>query len=200
MTAHEEARRPLIFYNTWNYQERQKRSAHKDYLESIHLDRALQEIEVAHQLAIEVYVLDTGWYQATGDWQVRPERFPDDLKQVQNKLKGYGMRLGLWFGPTSASVSSVVVKQHSEWRASWDGIISKPREVWGTEPSFTMCLVSGYSNSFAERVISVARSTGATHFKFDGVGQHSCNDPYFAEDRRRESAQRNRLRGGSSGR
>lgn len=178
MAPHSDTRKPLIFYNTWNYQERQKWFAHRDYLESINLDRALKEIEVAHQIGIDVYVLDTGWYRATGDWQVSPDRFPDGLQQIRRKLASYGMRLGLWFGPTSAAVSSQVVHDHPEWRASWNGKVAEPSPVWGTEPSYQMCMVSGYSRAFAQKVIEVARATGATYFKWDAVGQHACNDPH----------------------
>jgi alpha-galactosidase len=178
MTVRNETRRPYIFYNTWNYQERQRSAAGKNYLDSINLDRALREIDIAHRMGIDVYVLDTGWYKATGDWQVSPERFPDGLQQVKRRLAEYGMRLGLWFGPASASVSSAFVREHPEWRASWNGVVAPPYAVWETEPSYSMCLVSGYSEAFAGKVIAVAKATGATYFKFDGVGQHSCNDPH----------------------
>ncbi len=177
MAPHSDTRKPLVFYNTWNYQERQKWFAHRDYLQSINLERALKEIQVAHQIGIDVYVLDTGWYRATGDWQVSSERFPDGLQQIRRKLETYGMRLGLWFGPTSAAASSRVVRDHPEWRASWNGKVADPNPVWGTEPSYQMCMVSGYSHAFAQKVIEVAHATGATYFKWDAVGQHACNDP-----------------------
>jgi alpha-galactosidase len=178
MAPQSDSRKPLVFYNTWNYQERQKWFAHRDYLDSINLDRALREIDVAHQIGIDVYVLDTGWYRTTGDWQVSPDRFPDGLQQIRRKLEAYGMRLGLWFGPTSAAISSQVVRDHPEWRASWNGKVGAPGAVWGTEPSYQMCMVSGYSHAFAQKVIEVARATGATYFKWDAVGQHACNDPH----------------------
>ena len=169
MAPQSETRKPLVFYNTWNYQERQKWFAHRDYLDSINLDRALKEIEVAHQIGIDVYVLDTGWYRTTGDWQVSPDRFPDGLQQIRRKLESYGMRLGLWFGPTSAALSSGVVRDHPEWRASWNGKVGDPSPVWGTELSHQMCMVSAYSHAFAQKVIEVARATGATYFKWDAV-------------------------------
>ena len=37
----------------------------------------LAEIDVAQRMGIEVFVIDTGWYARTGDWQVSLERFPD---------------------------------------------------------------------------------------------------------------------------
>jgi alpha-galactosidase len=68
---------------------------------------------------------------------------------VKQKLDGYGMRLGLWFGPTTAAVSSRVAREHPEWRRSWDGKVGEPQEVWETEKSYKMCMVSGYADTFA---------------------------------------------------
>jgi len=105
MTSNSASRIPYIFYNTWNFQERNKWWNGKPYLESMNEDRILREIDVAHRMGIDVFVLDTGWYEKTGDWTVSARRFPDGLKAVRAKLDGYGMKLGLWFGPTSAAVS-----------------------------------------------------------------------------------------------
>jgi len=102
----------------------------KPYLESMNEDRILKEIDVAHRMGVDVFVLDTGWYEKTGDWTVSRKRFPDGLKSVKEKLDGYGMKLGLWFGPTTAAVSSRVVLEHPEWRRSWNGQVGEPNEVW----------------------------------------------------------------------
>lgn len=69
----------------------------------------------------------------TGDCTVSMARFPDGLKAVKAKLDQYNMKLGLWFGPTSAAVSSRVVQQHPEWRMSWHGKIGKPHEMGDRE-------------------------------------------------------------------
>ncbi len=42
-------------------------------------ERILAEIEVAHRMGIDVFVLDTGWYQKTGDWEVNLQRFSPHL-------------------------------------------------------------------------------------------------------------------------
>lgn len=171
-------RKPYIFYNTWNFQERNKWWNGKPYLESMNQDRILKEIDVAHRMGIDVFVLDTGWYEKTGDWTVSKKRFPDDLKAVKQKLDSYGMQLGLWFGPTTAAVSSRVVREHPEWRTSWDGKVGEPQEVWETEPSYKMCMVSGYADAFADELIRLAREVGVTYFKWDAIAQYGCNDPH----------------------
>ena len=178
MTSNSASRIPYIFYNTWNFQERNKWWNGKPYLESMNEDRILREIDVAHRMGIDVFVLDTGWYEKTGDWTVSARRFPDGLKAVRAKLDGYGMKLGLWFGPTSAAVSSQAVREHPEWRMSWDGRIREPREIWETEKSYQMCMVSGYADAFADELIRIAKDLGVSYFKWDGIGQYGCNDPH----------------------
>ena len=178
MTQNPATRKPYIFYNTWNFQERNKWWNGRPYLESMNEDRILKEIDVAHRMGVDVFVLDTGWYEKTGDWTVSSKRFPDGLKTVKQKLDGYGMKLGLWFGPTTAAASSRVVREHPEWRRSWNGQVAEPEEVWETEKSYKMCMVSGYADTFADELIRLAKEVGVTYFKWDAIAQYGCNDPH----------------------
>jgi len=178
MTLNAGTRKPYIFYNTWNFQERNKFWNNKTYLESMNQDRILKEIDVAHRMGVDVFVLDTGWYEKTGDWTVSRERFPDGLKAVKARLDSYNMKLGLWIGPTTAAVSSKVVLDHPEWRMSNDGQVGRPHEVWGTENSYGMCMVSGYADALANELIRLAHETGATYFKWDAIGQYGCSDSH----------------------
>jgi alpha-galactosidase len=178
MTQNLATRKPYIFYNTWNFQERNKWWNGRPYLESMNEDRILKEIDVAHRMGVDVFVLDTGWYEKTGDWTVSSKRFPDGLRTVKQKLDSYGMKLGLWFGPTTAAASSRVVREHPEWRRSWNGQVAEPQEVWETEKSYKMCMVSGYADSFADELIRLAKEVGVTYFKWDAIAQYGCNDPH----------------------
>ena len=62
-------------------------------------------------MGIETFVLDTGWYEKTGDWAVSRARFPEGLAPLKAKLDGHGMKLGLWFNPNAAAVSSRVGRE-----------------------------------------------------------------------------------------
>ncbi len=178
MTQNTATRKPYIFYNTWNFQERNRWWNGKPYLESMNEDRILKEIDVAHRMGVDVFVLDTGWYEKTGDWTVSSKRFPSGLRTVKQKLDGYGMKLGLWFGPTTAAASSRVVREHPEWRRSWNGQVGEPQKVWETEKSYKMCMVSGYADTFADELIRLAKEVGVTYFKWDAIAQYGCNDPH----------------------
>ena len=177
MSIATESRKPYIFYNTWAYQERNKWLNKKQYLSSMNYDRIMQEIDVAHKMGIEVFVIDAGWFNQTGDWQVNTKFFPDTLRDVSKKLKEYGMKLGLWFSPTQASVNSVIARQHPEYRMSLNGKIDGPFEVWETPPSYNICIESPYWEYFADQLIKLYHETGVSYFKWDALYQYGCNDP-----------------------
>jgi alpha-galactosidase len=176
ITQNAESRKPYLFYNTWNYQERDHNLHGKPFLANMRLEKVLAEIEKAHEIGIEVFVIDTGWFNKTGDWLVNLERFPDGLKQVGEKLKAYGMKLGLWFAPTVAARNSRIVTGHPEYRMSISGV-SKAYPVWETEDSYSMCLCSGYWEAFADRLIALYNDLGVCYFKWDGIGQSGCDSP-----------------------
>ena len=170
------SRRPYIFYNTWAYQERNKWWHGKAYLDSMHEARLLAEIDVAHQMGIDVYVIDTGWFEKTGDWRVNRQRFPDGLQTVRRRLEGYGMKLGLWFDP-SAAVSSDMHARHRDCLVTRGGQAGAPHPIWETEPAQRMCLASRFADAFADELIRLSREVGVTYFKWDAIGQYGCDDP-----------------------
>ena len=169
-----ESRKPYIFYNTWAYQERNKHLNKQTYLASMNEARILSEIDVAHRIGIEVFVLDTGWYNRTGDWEPDPGRFPDGLGPVRRKLQSYGMKLGLWFDPRMVAQSCDTLKKHAGCLISHHGQTPMPYAVWETEESLPLCPVSDYRKVFADRLIAIAKEHGVTYFKWDAVSQYEC--------------------------
>ena len=174
---HDAARRSHVFYNTWNFQERNKNWLDRPYLEHMRQERMLAEIDAAHAIGIEVFVIDTGWYGKTGDWRVNTDRFPDNLAAIRRKLEGYGMRLGLWFD-NAAALSSDALAEHRECVISKGGHVGEPTPIWETEPSHRMCLVSRYADAWADEMIRLHREVGVTYFKWDAIGQYGCDDPH----------------------
>ncbi len=177
MSPNSESRKPYIFYNTWNFQERNKHWYKKPYLADMTTGRMLQEIDVAHQIGIDVFVIDAGWFEKTGDWQSSKTRFPDELKMVKAKLDGYGMKLGLWFNPTVAAKSSSMLGKNKDCLKSFNGKNDGPWPIWETEESYGMCLVSRYRDAFADELIRLAKEIGVRYFKWDAIGQYGCDDP-----------------------
>ena len=177
MSPNSETRKPYIFYNTWNFQERNKHWYQKPYLADMTMERMLQEIEIAHQIGIEVFVIDAGWFEKTGDWQPSKTRFQDELKTVKAKLDSYGMKLGLWFNPTVAAKSSSMLAKNKDYLKTNNGETGNPFPIWETEESYGMCLVSPYRDAFADELIRLAKEVGVRYFKWDAIGQYGCDDP-----------------------
>lgn len=170
-----ESRKPYLFYNTWNNQERNKYYHNLPYLHSMHLEHTLQEIDIAAQMGVDVFVMDTGWYSKTGDWAVNLQRFPDGLKEVRRKLEGYGMKLGLWFNPIAAAETSRINLEHPEYRIEYNGKDGYWGPIWETEESWGMCLASGYADYYIDKLVQLHDELGVCYFKWDAVHQYGCN-------------------------
>jgi len=170
-----ESRKPYIFYNTWAFQERNRFYNKQQYLSSMHQARIEQEIEIAHRMGVDVFVIDTGWFEKTGDWLENPTRFPDGMKHIHDLLEARGMKLGLWFGPTSAAISSEILKKHPHDLTCLEGETPGLYCVWETEESYEMCMASSFWEDFADRLIDLAKTVGVRYFKWDGVGMYGCD-------------------------
>jgi len=175
MSPNAESRKPYIFYNTWNFQERNQAWNGKPYLDSIREKRMLDEIDVAHRMGIDVFVIDTGWYEKTGDWRVNKKFFPNGLAPLKERLDQYGMKLGLWYSPTQCAVSSSIARRMADCRMAFGGNMSEPYPVWETEESYRFCLVSKYWDAFADELIRCVQELGVTYFKWDAVDQWGCD-------------------------
>lgn len=170
-------RRPLICYNTWNRQERAKHWEGKPYLADMNEQRMLLEVGIAARMGIDVFVLDTGWYEKTGDWRTSRARFPRGLDPVKAALDANGMRLGLWFGPLHAALSSQARAAHEDCLICSHGKPWDAHPVWETEASQNLCLASRWAEAFADELIRLHRETGVTVFKWDAIGQWGCDAP-----------------------
>jgi len=50
-----------------------------------------------HNTGMKYLVMDAGWYDAAGDYNVNPERFPDGMDKTVEYVKSKGLAPGLWF-------------------------------------------------------------------------------------------------------
>ena len=174
-TLHAESRKPYIFYNTWAFQERNKFYNKQQYLSSMQQDRIEQEIEIAYRMGVDVFVIDTGWFEKTGDWLTNQKRFPAGMAHIRDLLEARKMKLGLWFGPTSAARSSEIFRRHPKDLTCLEGQTPGAFSVWETEESYEMCMVSSFWEDFADRLIELANTVGVRYFKWDGVEMYGCD-------------------------
>jgi alpha-galactosidase len=178
ITQNAESRKPYIFYNTWNHCERDRNlRGTPSYFTNVHTAWALAEIDAAHEMGVDVFVIDTGWFTKTGDWLVEPGRFPDGLRDVRARLESYGMKLGLWFNPTVAAKTSRLFTAHPEYVMNRDGKDNDAGKIWETEESYGMCICTDYWKAYADKMIELHDTLGVSYFKWDGIGQDGCDSP-----------------------
>ncbi len=171
-----ESRKPFIYYNTWGRQERVK-WAGGQYLTTMNLEYTLKEIDRAHDMGIEFYVLDAGWFDRAGDWGVNLKNFPDGFTLIRDKIESYGMKLGIWMDPAKAAIRSQAFLKNQNSVKTWNNKPDEASLVWETEESVDMCLVSPYWEEYADAIIRLYNGLGIRYFYLDGVGQTGCNDP-----------------------
>ena len=102
--------RPVLI-NNWE-------ATYFDFSENQLLDLA----EKAQEVEVELFVLDDGWFgQRTndraglGDWFVNPERLPQGLGSLAERIHGLGMKFGLWFEPEMVNKDSQLYRSHPDW-------------------------------------------------------------------------------------
>ncbi len=104
------ARRPILI-NNWE-------ATYFDF----DTDKILTLAQEAHDLGIEMLVLDDGWFgerndddAGLGDWFVNEEKLPGGLKLLSNEINKIGMKFGLWFEPEMVNPDSDLYRSHPEW-------------------------------------------------------------------------------------
>jgi len=108
--------RPVL-YNSWE-------------ATTFRVDQAGQEAlaEKAAKLGIELFVMDDGWFGARnsdraglGDWTVNPQKFPQGLKPLIDRVNALGMDFGLWVEPEMVNADSDLYRKHPDWVIAFEG-------------------------------------------------------------------------------
>ncbi|MCQ2448657.1 MAG: alpha-galactosidase [Clostridia bacterium] len=78
--------------------------------------------EKAATIGVDTMVLDDGWFgkrlsdnAGLGDWVENPDRLPNGLKGLAEKVNACGMRFGLWFEPEMVNPDSDLHRAHPDW-------------------------------------------------------------------------------------
>ena len=76
----------------------------------------------AAALGVELFVVDDGWFinrntdqAALGDWREDPQKFPDGIALLAEKIRQMGMGFGIWFEPEMVSPDSDLYRMHPDW-------------------------------------------------------------------------------------
>ncbi|MBI2842512.1 MAG: alpha-galactosidase [Armatimonadetes bacterium] len=83
-----------------------------------HPDNIFKDIDLAADLGAEVYIMDSWWWDVTGDWVPSPGKLPKGLEVVSDYVHKKGMLFGLYMEAERAAGDSKVGKAHPEWLLS----------------------------------------------------------------------------------
>ncbi len=151
-------------------------NAYGTYYHKINEERILSVLDKAHELGIELFIMDAGW-QGKGDvedegfrrgfgtWEVNYDRFPNGLKPIADKVHSYGMMYGLWMEPEAVHRDSEICLEHPEWILKYDG---REAEYDPTRPMFTLNLaLDEVCEYITNKIISLVREYDIDYFKMD---------------------------------
>jgi alpha-galactosidase len=87
-----------------------------------------QLAEKAAKLGVELFVMDDGWFgkrnndrAGLGDWFVNPQKFPQGLKPLIDRVNQLGMDFGLWVEPEMVNPDSDLYRSHPDWVINFPG-------------------------------------------------------------------------------
>lgn len=80
----------------------------------------------AHDLGVELFVVDDGWFAdrpddtgGLGDWRPDPAKLPHGLAALAGEVHALGMRFGLWVEPEAVTPDSALFREHPDWVMRW---------------------------------------------------------------------------------
>lgn len=85
-------------------------------------EKLLKIAKKASECGVELFVLDDGWFgkrvsdhAGLGDWTPNPDRLPDGIRGISEKIEALGMKFGLWFEPEMVNPDSDLYRAHPDW-------------------------------------------------------------------------------------
>jgi len=102
---------PPVSQNTWFTCDAGNNVTEKNQID------AINEMK---RLGVEAYWLDAGWFKGgwpagAGNWDPKPEAFPNGLKPVGDAAHANGMKFILWFEPERVTLASAINTEHPQW-------------------------------------------------------------------------------------
>ena len=91
-------------------------------------DKIVSIARKAHELGVELMVLDDGWFgnryddtSGLGDWQVNETKLGCTLSELIERIRGFGMDFGLWVEPEMVSPGTALYAAHPDWALTIPG-------------------------------------------------------------------------------
>ena len=134
----------------------------------------LENINIAHEIGVDMVIVDSGWYDRMGDYNHNPEKFPNGLEEISDYIHSKGMKLSLWFAMTTVDNESKIYKKHPEWVALDDD--RRPICMLYNHP--VMCAASDFKNYIIDKFNSVIKRYKVDNVKID---IQALRNPYISK-------------------
>ena len=134
---------------------------------------AMDLIDAAGAMGMDIFTIDDGWQQDYGENAVNLTAFPGGLKPIQDAVEARGMRLGLWIPMAAIGTSTAVYREHPEWAAlDQEG---KPKiTCTAAGAKAVMCMASAYRETAAARIIDAIERFHLAYVKLDLTTDLQC--------------------------
>ena len=144
-------------------------------------DKLVEIATVAHDLGVELFVLDDGWFgqrdddtTSLGDWFVDRRKLPNGIEGVARRIEALGMRFGLWIEPEMISPRSQLFEAHPDWAI---GVPGRPRTEGRQQLVLDMGRPEVVDHLFTV-LADVLRSAPVSYVKWDM--NRNITEPYSA--------------------
>lgn len=65
---------------------------------------------------IDIIQVDDGYQENIGDWlDINPNKFPNGMKVIADKIHQSGYKAGIWLAPFVCETNSTIFKEHNDW-------------------------------------------------------------------------------------
>ena len=85
-------------------------------------DKLFNIAKWAKETGIEMLVMDDGWFGkrnddtcALGDWEVNEDKLKGGIGSLISRIKGLGLKFGIWYEPEMISPDSELFRAHPDW-------------------------------------------------------------------------------------
>lgn len=148
--------KPTFIYNTW-----------EPFLKDIDEKLVMELAKAAADAGVKEFVMDDGWQDNYGDWNIDTKKFPNGLKPVFDYIKSLGMKPGIWISIGSAAPSSIILQKHPEWfvldREGNPTSLHAPND----KKRYTVCFGTGWYDYIKDILLKLALDYGLEYMKLD---------------------------------
>ncbi len=147
--------KPSFVYNTW-----------EPFQKKIDAPLVTALATAAAAAGVKEFVIDDGWQDIYGDWNVDRSKFPDGLKPVMDHIKQLGMKPGIWVSIGAADPKSAIYKAHPEWFAV--NAEGRHYAMQGDENEYlTACFSTGWRDYIKGVLLRLIGDHGLEYLKLD---------------------------------